>query len=126
MKKKEESLQIAVCRYIAHKYPDVIFSCDLASGMKLTIGQAVKAKKMRSSRAYPDLFIAEPRGGYAGLYLELKTVSPWKKTGGLKKDKHLEEQSEMLDRLWLKGYMAVFAVGIDEAIKIIDNYMKKS
>ena len=67
----EENLQIAVCNYLRAQYPKVLFNSDL-SGIKLTMGQAVKAKKLRSSKGFPDLVIYEPRGNYHALFLELK------------------------------------------------------
>ncbi|HTJ53747.1 MAG TPA: hypothetical protein VL443_30035 [Cyclobacteriaceae bacterium] len=121
--KKEESLQIAVSNYLRLQYPNVIFTAE-SSGLKLTIGQAVKAKKLRSSRGLPDMIILEPRGNYKGLCIELKTVSPYRKDGKLKTDQHLQEQEELLTRLNAKGYGALFATGFDKAKTIIDEYMK--
>lgn len=62
---------------------------------------------------------------YNGLYLEIKAEgnSPFKKDGTLKKEQHLEEQQAMLEALRLRGYKAVFAVGFEEAKKIIDDYL---
>jgi len=69
---KEEDLQIMVCKYLDLQYPDVFYTSDL-SGIKLSIGSAVKAKKTRCKRnVIPDLLIFEPRKGYHGLILELK------------------------------------------------------
>ena len=58
--------------YLTLQYPDVIAHFDSGSGMKLTMGQAVRQKRINPKRGYPDLFIAEPRGCYHGLYLEIK------------------------------------------------------
>lgn len=126
-KKREEKVQLSICKYIAVQYKNVIFSCDLASGMKLSIGQAVKAKKMRSSRGYPDLFIAEPMHSFNGLYIEIKKegVRVWLKDGSLSQEKHIQEQAAMLDKLVNKGYMACFGVGFDMCKEIIDQYMSK-
>jgi hypothetical protein len=120
--KHEESLQIAVSNYLRLQYPNVIFTAE-SSGLKLTIGQAVKAKKLRSSRGLPDMIILEPRQGYHGLCLELKTVSPYKKDGSLKSDTHLQEQQQILTNLNEKGYAAKFVTGFDKAKKVIDFYM---
>ena len=123
--KHEEKLQLLVCKWLALQYPNVIFSCDLASGMPLSVGQAVKAAKMRSSKAYPDLFIAEAMGGYHGLYVELKkegTKLHAVRTIGYATE-HLAEQAAMLDRLKVKGYQALFAVGFAEAEHIIKDYL---
>jgi len=119
--KKEEQLQISVCIYLKAQYSNTVFFSD-ASGIRLTIGQAVKAKKMRSGRAIPDLFIAHPTDKYHGLFIELKAESPYNKNGTLKKNDHLQEQFQMMQLLQTKGYCAAFATGFDEAQNIIDNY----
>lgn len=123
----EESVQIAICNYIRYQYPTLIFNCDLASGMKLTIGQAVKAKKMRSSRGYPDLFIAKRNKNYFGLYLELKKKGTklFKKDGKTFCDEHLQEQEQMMKRLRCEGFEAQFAIGFDDAKTKIDNYLNQ-
>lgn len=135
--KKEESIQIAICEYLKLSYPNVIFTCDLASGMKLPIWIAAKHKKMRSSRGLPDLFIAHQKKTYGnvfservvhtnhGLFLELKKdgSSPFLKDGSLSKDKHVQEQNKILQQLILQGYKAEFAVGYDHAVEIIDEYL---
>lgn len=127
MAKREESIQIAVCAYLKNFYPDVIFTCDLSSGMKLTIGQSVKSAKMRSSRGLPDIMILEPRGEgefrYCGLMIELKSEKAGNKNGTVKQTDHVREQQEILNRLEKKGYMAKFAIGFSEAQKIIDFYL---
>ena len=127
---KEENIQIAVCNYLRTAYPHVIFMSDIGSGMKLSIGQAVRAKKMRSSRGQLDLFIAHPRVingvSFHGLFLELKRddVKIYLKDGiTIKKDEHLHEQDVMIQNLSDLGYAAHFAVGFNEAKKFIDLYM---
>ena len=134
---REHQLYVQIARYLQENYPDVIYRFDIAADLKLTQGQAAKFKRLHPRRGYPDLFIAKPKDGlnmdtggnpnyYAGLYLELKAEgnSPFKKDGSLKKDQHLEEQNEYLRTLRLKGYKAEFAVGFDEAIEKIENYLK--
>ena len=123
--KKESSIQIQVCDYLKKHYPDVIFNCDIASGMNLGARIGGMNTRFRSSRAIPDIFISEPRGGYHGLFLELKRdgVVIFLKNGNITKNPHIREQWEMLNRLSKKDYKAVFAVGKEEAISIIDNYM---
>ena len=95
--------------------------------MRLTMGQAVKAKKMRSSRGLPDLMIFAVRGKYSGMFLELKKEgnSPYLKNGELSKSQHIQEQNEVLESLRNEGYYAEFAVGFEDAINQINNYLKK-
>ena len=133
-KQKEENIQIAICEYLRLQFPKVIFTCDLASGMKLPIWIAAKNKKMRSSRGLPDLFIAKVNqytysGNpepfvYSGLFIELKRESSRLKNGGIAKSEHHDEQEAILERLRREGYKAEFACGFDEAKKIIDDYLQ--
>lgn len=126
MNRDEENLQIAVCKYIKMQYRDVIFNSDVASGLHLPKHIAAKAAKMRSSRAQPDLFIAEPRGEYKGMFIELKAHKDdlYKKDDTFRQTAHITRQQTIRLRLLEKGYFAVFAVGFDQAKHIIDTYMK--
>ena len=125
MAKKEEQLSKSVSRYLKLQYPDVVFTCD-SSGIRLTIGQATALKAQRSVHKIPDMIILKPNGEYHGLILELKSEdsSPYLKDGSLSKGKHIQEQNQTLTELFSIGYYAVFAVGFDNAKKIIDDYMK--
>ena len=62
-----------------------------------------------------------------GMFLELKAEGAklYKKNGEMVANKHYREQAEMLDKLNESGYYARFAVGYDEAIRIITNYLGK-
>lgn len=122
----EHSLYEQIARYIRLQYPDIIYRFDLAADLKLTPGQAAKHHRLHPERGYPDLFIAKARGEYHGFYLEIKTKSnsPYKKDGTLKKDKHLEEQARMLEKLRASGYRAEFGVGFEGCKKIIDEYLR--
>jgi hypothetical protein len=121
MAKKEENLQIAISNYIKLQYPNCIFTFE-ASGLRLPIGLAKKTKAMRSDTGLPDLLIFEPKGKFHGLFIELKAKTIYKKDGGYLKDDHIEDQAHLLHRLKVKGYMACFAIGFDDAKKIIDSY----
>lgn len=123
--KHEEKIQIRLCEYVRVKYPHVIFECDLASGTKLTIGQAVKAKAMRSNRGMPDFRIFHKVGRYNGLFIELKKEGEklHKKDESFASD-HIKEQAAIIHRLQAQGYEALFAIGFNEACEIVDDYMK--
>lgn len=122
---REEKIQEQICNWMKIQYPRVIFTCDLSSGMRLTIGQAVKATKMRSSRGLPDLMIFEPRGPYSGMMLELKRKDKrvYKQDGQLIADPHVREQAEILKRLQVNGYCAMFACGFEQAAQFINRYL---
>lgn len=125
----EAELQKQVATYIRMQYPDVVFHSDFGSGVKLSYKQAVMQKIQNGGRrAWPDMFIAEPqphgRGWYHGLFIELKKEgTKLKKKNGEWASDHIAEQYDVLDRLRFRGYKAEFAVGWDEAISLIDDYL---
>lgn len=122
---KESDLQIKVADYLRLRYPRVLFHSDYGSGIRLTKGQAVKQKRQNGGRrGWPDMCIAEPVGKYHGLYIELKKDGTrLQKKNGEFASPHIKEQWEMLGALTLRGYKAEFAVGFDEAKKLIDDYL---
>jgi hypothetical protein len=121
----EKELLEVICRFLKDAYPNVIYRIDFAAGMKMSIGQAMKQKRLQHSRAYPDIFIAEPRGKYHGLFIELKkSLSVLrKKDGDLIKDRHVIEQKEMLDSLQERGYRAIFTYGYHNTVANINEYL---
>lgn len=138
---KESDLQIMVADYLRLQYPDVLFHSDFGSGVKLTPVQAMIQKRQNGGkRAWPDMFIAEPmpvKGApdgimgvkrneqyHFGLFIELKREGTrLTKKDGSWASEHIAEQAEMLERLIFRGYKAEFAVGFDEAKRIIDEYL---
>ena len=72
MKKTEQTIHNQICQYLDLQYPMLVYTSDL-SGVKLTIGQAVQAKKQRCKKfKIPDLLILQANDKYCGLILELK------------------------------------------------------
>ena len=123
-KKIEESLHKSICQFIKFQYPKAIFKTDM-SGIKLTMGQAMKMKGLRSSNGFPDIMIFEPSKSEicSALFLEVKKESPYKINGDLKKDLHLEEQNEMHIKLRARNFYTSFVWSLEQAIVIINNYM---
>ena len=121
----EYQLQVAVCDYLRIAYPDVLFLSIAAC--KLTIPQGARNKKIQKPGfKCPDLLILEPRNGYAGLMIELKTASPYKRDGTIKTDEHLQGQAATLGQLEVKGYRAAFAWSFEQARMLIDGYMYRT
>ena len=113
-----------IAQYIRLQYPDVLFHFDLA-GLNLSRVQAGMMKAIQGNRGFPDLFIAESRLGYNGLFIEVKTEG----TKLFKKNfeaitSHIAEQMEFHEALRLKGYKCEFGIGWDNCKDIIDNYLK--
>lgn len=122
----EEAIHGQVCDYIRLQYPEVIFRSDHEAGRKRHPAEQGKIKRLNSSRAWPDLFLPEPRSGFHGLFVEIKRdgVRIKKADGNYVKDDHLREQALMLHTLGTHGYFATFGVGFDHCKQIIDEYLK--
>ena len=118
--KKEQLVAKRVSNYLLQNYPEVIFRFDLAADMRTTIGVARRNSAMHGkwSKGYPDLFIAEPRGKHAGLYLELKAI------GANLNTPHCQKQKIYLGILKSKGYKAKMVEGFEEAKQTIERYLK--
>ena len=135
MKHPEHQLQVVVCRYLSVQYPMVKF-ISTGTSLKLTAMQASRNKSIQKNGFKPpDLFIIHPKVTYDefhlpivyhGLWLELKTETPYKKDGTIKasKDDHLFLQGKALEELKLLGYWAEFAWSFSLCKIIIDNYLK--
>ena len=120
----EKELQKMVCDYLKIAYPTVIFNSDMAGAMKLSIGQAVQISKLRSNKGFPDIAIYEPRGKFHGLFVELKREGEvLYKRNGEPVTEHVQEQINCMNLLKAKGYDAGFAIGFDDAKKMIDWYL---
>lgn len=125
MNNAESATQTMVADYLRLRYPSVIFHSDSAAGIKLTMGQAVRVRRMQSGRAFPDLFVCEPRGGYHGLFIELKREGTrvYLRDGSLTADPHIREQAAVLGELRKRGYKAEFGIGFQACRDIIDGYL---
>jgi hypothetical protein len=126
MLKAEAKLHADICDHLRTEYPGVMFRTDFAAGVKMTIGQAKKHKSLQSCSGWPDIFIAEPRGKFHGLFIELKAegVTVYLKNGNLTSDKHIREQDAVHGQLEAKGYIARFAIGFVQAKYLIDCYLQ--
>ena len=127
----EAELQANLAVYLRMQHPAAIFHSDFGSGVKLSMYQA-KMQKIQNGgkRAWPDMFIAEPKWDmngnrdYHGLFIELKKEGTrLKKKNGEWASPHIQEQAELLEQLAARGYVATFAVGFIEAVNIIDDYL---
>jgi len=122
----EKVIHKQVCQYIRMQYPGILFNSDMAGAMKLTIGQAVQIKSLRSNRGFPDIAIYEPRGNYHGLFIELKKDGEklFKRDGITPITDHVAEQMKCMEELSKRGYFCCFCIGFDHAKLMINNYLK--
>lgn len=122
----EKNVHRQFTEYLKYQYPKLIFRTDFAAGIKMTIGQAVQHKNLQSDPGFPDVFIAEPRPGYHGLFIELKRShgDVYKRDGSFVANRRIQAQARMLERLNRLGYKALFACGFDQAKAEADKYLR--
>lgn len=126
----EANIHRSLCAYVKRRYPSAIFTSESA-GVRLTMGQAMKAKALRSSRGLPDFWLAEARGGYFGFFMELKrspdelyTCKGDLRINGISEGaRRIREQLETIEELQRGGYFAAFGQGLKHALGMIDAYM---
>ena len=95
-------------------YPELAMLYAIPNGGKRAIKTAVALKKQGVKRGVPDMCLPVARGGYHGLYIELK-----RQKGGTVSD----EQREWIAALNTQGYKAIICHGAEEAIEQIRGYL---
>jgi len=88
---------------------------SVPNGAHVSKAQAGKLKSEGLKAGVPDLFLAIPRRGYSGMFIEMKRV-----TGGIVS----QSQKEWHRRLSDNGYLVVVCRGFDAAKLEILNYLK--
>lgn len=115
--KPEQRLQIGFLRWLDATFPEIApLVMASAGGMRTSMSQAVKMKSMGYRRGTPDIFVAVPRGGRHGLFLELKAP------GG----KASPEQIRMIASLQAQGYAAVVVVGFEHVKAALTAYLAQN
>lgn len=103
------------------KYYEKMFSCPngafLAGDYKRRAGQMKKLKAEGLKPGVSDIFLMVARGGYHGLFIEMKDIGKTEDDVTVPQLEHIEAARE-------EGYKAEYAIGAEQAIKILDKYMK--
>jgi hypothetical protein len=121
---REYQICEAIAKYLKLFYPNILYHFDYA-GLNLSKTQSGRMKNIQGGRGWPDLFIAEPRGIFHGLFIEVKAegIKLYNKKM-IPFTPHLQEQEYCLFDLEDNHYAARFGVGFDECKGIIDDYLK--
>ena len=115
MRDIEHRLQCGCVRWLRLQHPDLLcFAIPNGGARNAVTGARLKAEGVLAG--VPDLMIAEPRGYWAGLFIEMKTA-----TGKLSK-----EQKQMQETLTEKGYSFAVCRSFDEFRQIVTDYMRKA
>lgn len=98
-------------------YPELKLLYAIPNGGKRAIKTAVALKRQGVKAGVPDMCLPVSRGGFHGLYIELK-----RQKGGTVS----EAQKAWIDSLNAQGYKAVVCHGADEAIAEIKDYFGRA
>jgi hypothetical protein len=120
--KPEELLVKRVSNYMLDNHQLIPFRFDIGADVKLPVGVAKKLHALHGKRwrkGYPDLFVATCRGGYGGLYLELKATETVPDT------EHTRTQASYHAVLRHHGYKVSFCCGFEDCTRRIRRYLRK-
>lgn len=95
------------------KYPELNLLFHIPNGGKRDAREAARFKRMGVKPGVPDLFLPVAKGGFNGLFIELKA-----KGGRL-----TDYQKKWLDELNKQGYAACVCFGFEEAQKGLIEYL---
>ncbi len=114
----ESQLQILIfdwCHVNRYRYPELELLFHIPNGGYRNIATAKRLKAEGVKSGVPDLLLPIARGGYHGLFLEVKTK------GGVVSN----NQKLWLNTLSEQGYLTSVAYSFDEAIGVIKKYLEE-
>ena len=116
IKRKRKSIehieQVKVVQHFRAFYPDIIIAA-IPNGGDRTASERVRLHSEGVLAGMPDLCVLEPKNGFHGLFLEMKT-----KAGVVS-----SKQSTVGLQLNAKGYLCLVSRSAPDAIKIIEDYL---
>jgi len=98
----------------------LMFAIPNGGHRNLLVAKKMKAEGVKPG--IPDIFLPVARGGFHGLFVEMKTASRKPVKGG--KGGLSDVQCEWIGDLRNQGYKVAVCYGRDEAILEITNYLK--
>ncbi len=113
----EDEEQAAVfewAEYAEAAYPCLRLMYHIPNEGKRSASYGARLKRLGMKKGVSDICLPVARGGYHGLYIELKAA------GG----KPTQDQKEFLRSVNIEGFLGVLCHGSKEAIALIERYVK--
>lgn len=112
MKQLEHKLQCACVRWFRLQYPNVLcFAIPNGGARSALTGAMLKAEGVVAG--VPDLMIAVPKNGHAGLFVEMK----------VKPNRPSKEQVQVIKRLEDAGYKVAVCYSFDDFVNVVNDYL---
>lgn len=100
--------------YQLRRYPELELLYHIPNGGKRDARTAANLKRQGVKAGVPDLHLPVARGGYHGLYIELKVG----------KNRQTDKQKEWQKQLREQGYLATVCYGWQEAAQTLTGYLE--
>lgn len=110
----EQEAVIAWANWHLQEYPALKWLHHIPNGGKRNAAEAARFKAQGVKAGVSDLFLPAAHGGYFGLYIEMKYG----------KNKPTDQQRDFMNDMIGAGYDAKVAYSADEAIEILQKYLK--
>ena len=111
----EQAQLFAWAAYASGKYPELDLMHHIPNGGKRSKAEAARFKAQGVKAGVPDIFLPCPKGGYHGLYIELKRVKGGRVSAA---------QEEFIAALRLQGYRVEVCFGMEQAREVILEYLE--
>lgn len=112
MRHSEHEIQVKVVQHIRAFHPECLIFA-IPNGSATTPKNRLHLHKEGMMSGVPDLFVAEAKNGFNGLFVEMKTPE------GIESP----EQKKVRIQLNSKNYLVYVARSSDTAIELIENYL---
>jgi len=110
--KDEHTIQAQFVARVRNFFPNVVIAA-IPNGGSREYREAVNLKAEGVLPGMPDLIIAIARGGYFGLFVEMKsesgTISP--------------DQNDVMRRLSEEGYLCEVCWSVEDAVGVLESYL---
>lgn len=112
---EEQMLLIQWADWNLGKWPELALLFHIPNGGRRSAAEAGRFKAMGVKKGVPDLFLPSPKGGFHGLFIEMK-----RRVGGTMS----QEQKDWRDDLNARGYRALRCDGWEQARDALVEYLE--
>ena len=111
---QEQENLFTMLAYVGRRYPEAQLLFHVPNGGKRNASEAAHLKKQGVKAGVPDLFLPVARGGFHGLFIEMKVG----------KNKPTENQEKWIENLIRQKYSVCVCYSSIEAYDTIINYLR--
>lgn len=121
MRHLEDSEQALFFSILRHRHADIWeVTFHIPNGGKRNPREGARLKAQGVKAGVPDIMVPVASGNYLGLFIEMKRCNE----PGKHKPVVSGQQKHMMELLEKQGYKCVVAYGADEALQLLEQYLK--